>query len=401
MYNLENDMDDLFRKAANGYPVKPSPNCWPEISSRIESIADSSKSYFGRFEYSKNAILKYFTVLIFAIPVISLFIMINEKLNPTSGASLNKSIFSKGKTFSRSNVNFSTQYLTRKSNATGNSFNKKQSQIPNELNSKIPELDDAESFLNKKIDIGIYTIPKNEANLNISNNPLFQHLVIKSQTTHHNIKIRDSVLQNIAELQINKHTPLKKFYVGFGLGPLLSKVGTELPKHIGYDVGLLFGLKLTNKISVETGVSYSRQYCIMGKDDLKKSLSWPLNSFALVHADCERSVVEVPIQLNYYILQKSRQRVFCSAGLSSYIDLKYNYDIIWESFNTPFQTTKSYHNRQLLASTVNFGLGYENNIKNLGIIRIEPFIQIPVHELSGDPPIYNIGVRFAMNWAIF
>jgi hypothetical protein len=401
MHNLENDMDDLFRKAASGYPVRPSPNCWPEISARIESIVDSPKSFFGLFQYSKNAILKYFTVLIFTTPVISLFIMINEISKHTTGVSLNNSNILNRKTFSPSNVNFSTQYLTRKSNATGPSFNKKKSQIPNELNAKIPELDDTETVLNKKIDIGIYAIRNREANLNISNHPLFQHLVIQPQAIHHNVKIQDSVLQKIAEWQIIKHTHIKKFYVGVGLGPILSKVGNELPKHVGYDAGILFGLKLTKKLSAETGIGYSRQYCTMGKDDLTKSLSWPLNSLALVHANCERSVVEVPIQLNYYILHKSRQKVFCSAGLSSYIDLQYNYDIIWEVSNSPFQTTRSYNNRQLLASTVNFGLGYENNINNLGIIRIEPFIQIPAHELSGDPPIYNIGVHIAMNWMIF
>jgi hypothetical protein len=87
MQDLENDIDDLFRKAVNNNPAKPPPNGWKEVTARIESTADSTGGFFGRFQYAKKIILRYFAVLILTILVISTILLLNKNLGLKSDAS--------------------------------------------------------------------------------------------------------------------------------------------------------------------------------------------------------------------------------------------------------------------------------------------------------------------------
>jgi hypothetical protein len=330
--------------------------------------------------------------------------LLNENLGLRSDASLNKSDLSKIIIRSGVNDSVAAQNFSNGRRAVVRSVKNKKELFQNfkEQNYTGLEKNEAKTLLIKKIDIVIYAIRDSEVFISTSNNSRFLHSAGRSQLNHQSIKLPDSVLHRNADRQIIEFAHIKKFYMGVSFALLLSHAGSEWPKQPGYEAGILFGFKPLKKLSIQTGLTYSQHYCTIGKDDVGKVLNiffWPpLYSFD--HTDCKRSVIGIPIQLNYYILQNSHKSLFCSAGLSSYVDLKYDYNIFLDSSGHIRSPHKSYKTKQLLASSVNIGLGYENHLK-IGTIRVEPYIQIPLYKKSLDPRISSIGLRVGMNWRIF
>ena len=89
------------------------------------------------------------------------------------------------------------------------------------------------------------------------------------------------------------------FYLGVFAGPLFSSIENPGMKKPGFDGGVLIGYAFSKKLSLETGLSRTKQYFSVSGDFLHKSL----NIGGVKNIDGSRSAFSVPLKLKYNLVQ--------------------------------------------------------------------------------------------------
>ncbi len=167
----------------------------------------------------------------------------------------------------------------------------------------------------------------------------------------------------------------------------MSRIKNQELKKPGYDIGLLVGYKINKKLSVETGLLFSKQnYFASGK--YYNSVTGGNTAKSL---EGSRTAYEIPFKLNYYVLRNKKGSFFISGGISSYVGVN-DKILINVGENNPGPTQKlNYGVASYLPSYLDFSLGYDHQIGRLTHIRIEPFIEIPMSSTAGNTININSG----------
>ncbi len=177
------------------------------------------------------------------------------------------------------------------------------------------------------------------------------------------------------------------FYLGLAGGILMSQIKNQGLTKPGYDIGLLVGYKINKKLSVETGLLFSKQYYFAGG----KYYNSATGSSAVKSLEGSRTAYEIPFKLNYYVLRNKKGSFFISGGVSSYIGVN-DKILINVGENSPGPTQKlDYGVASYLPSYLDFSLGYDYQFGRLSHIRIEPFVEIPMSSTAGNTININAG----------
>ena len=202
-------------------------------------------------------------------------------------------------------------------------------------------------------------------------NPVVYDVLLQK---HSSVELRNN-LKNPGNLPLqNLHTSYTPhFYLGASGGILMSQIKNQELKKPGYDIGLLVGYKINKKLSVETGLLFSKQnYFASGK--YYNSVTGGNTAKSL---EGSRTAYEIPFKLNYYVLRNKTGSVFISGGVSSYIGVN-DKILINVGENNPGPPQKlNYGMASYLPSYLDFSLGYDHQFGRLTHIRIEPFVEIP------------------------
>ena len=127
---------------------------------------------------------------------------------------------------------------------------------------------------------------------------------------------------------------------------------------VGYNFGVLLGYNFSSRWSIETGVIYTKKNYASSGENFK----FPPNYYYgdLVKAEGYCQMFDIPINVRYNAIATNKQKVFISAGLSSYLMNKEQYKFhctnggnYWPSWYT------NEENSNYLFSIANFSFGYE------------------------------------------
>jgi len=151
-----------------------------------------------------------------------------------------------------------------------------------------------------------------------------------------------------------------------------SSIGTKVSSNFG----LLLTYPLSKKLSVSSGAIYARKLYNYG--GIAASAYGNSNTPWEVDADCY--VIDVPLNLNYQVLQKKKFSVSVNTGLSSYFMLKEKYDYINVN-SAGKQETTSYviknENKHILG-LANFSISLDHKINDRVSIGVQPFVKVPL-----------------------
>lgn len=192
----------------------------------------------------------------------------------------------------------------------------------------------------------------------------------------------------------------KRFYGGIVAGMDASTVKFE-QLHTGWQGGVLLGYQLTNKWAVETGVLWSKKsYYAKGKDFNTDKMTLPSHAI-IIHAEGYCNMFEIPIQVRYGFAKGNQSNLFATVGASSYIMQKEEYDYLYERYNVQYYSNKYYKtSSKHFMATINLSAGYQHKIGQ-GTLRLEPYIKLPVQKMGiGSLPITSVGLQAALTYPI-
>ena len=421
MQFVNDDMDDLFRESAENYPLNTGKPGWEQVLQKMQDANVESKTYTQ--PESKR---KYYFTLLLLLPM---FLICNHFSDKSIGRTETNEMKSKGtaqttktsaaETADRSlttaainnenkNEMANTTGLNRKSpentslggteypvgfnkEKNSNDFIAKQDrntniQAVNKENNYNTDLAEAGFSDNTQNDDapGVQA-DKNEENID-EKKPIIQEATQKEDST-----VKEQPVEK--QLKENKKKE-KQLYIGFLVGPDYSMVKSRTTNRAGYSVGLLAGYRFAKNLSIETGILWDRKrYKVEGQHFNKEKMNLLMHSNLLkVWGYCD--MFEVPINLRYDFSNKGNHSWFATAGVSSYLMKKEDYGYAYERYGNQYQGWKSYENASSnWLSVANISIGYQRKLGNIGQLRIEPYLKLPLGGVGiGDMRLQSSGV---------
>ncbi len=196
-----------------------------------------------------------------------------------------------------------------------------------------------------------------------------------------------------------KKTAIRKepaFYAGAIFSPDLSTIKFQKIKGTGYTLGILLGYNISNRIAIETGVYYDyKKYYSEGEYFDSKKAGGLISYVHLLNLTGDCRMIEVPLNFRYNLSATEKIKWLATAGLSTYFMFKEGYTYNYLYYGAPAQKFVSYNNSSRnLCSILNFSAGYEHKLGNIGKVRIEPFVRIPLAGMgTGSLPIMSAGLN--------
>jgi hypothetical protein len=194
----------------------------------------------------------------------------------------------------------------------------------------------------------------------------------------------------------------KKFYGGIMGGVDMTTIKFQKVENAGKTFGILLGYQLNKKWSIESGVYIEEKYYYTeGKyfDAKKIYPGMPPNYWVdNVYGNCK--MIEVPFSLRYNFISHKNSGLFATTGISSYFMKKESY--IYDYY---YGSTSSYRRHELdtanatrnLFSNLSLSIGYNHRLGNFADVRVEPYLKVPVSKMGiGNLPLFSTGLQVGL-----
>lgn len=202
-----------------------------------------------------------------------------------------------------------------------------------------------------------------------------------------------------------------------GLSGIVASIENMVLSSPGVSVGIYAEHKLTSRISLRPGLAlakstYEMQRVSNGSDFMYEAPTLNGLSGDIQSAETSMDIVamEIPINFVFNISEKNRRKLFVSAGSSTMIYLNQRFSstlysvYTWENFDSTTGTTslESTHtsneieseygafSRVDLFGLANFSAGYSFPLGETSTMLVEPFIQLPMHDITS----INLRIRY-------
>ena len=395
MQYTDDNMDDLFRKAAEHYSPKPDEDRWDEIAPQLFAKPVVSAAPFA---LKNRKYKKLFLLLPFAAALLGAFVL-NDGLDH---ADKRKTLLSSqqlqrkmpdssltkkhGNSELDNNSNQQSKSLLYGINTTGNNTNFKPDN--NTSDSRISNIDrpndktDVETVAGDSLDILSDSVATGSS--------LSNALEAKLTANIDSINSSSSTVQKITSAK------KAKLYAGIVAGSAFNQVKNQGFKKAGFDIGLMAGYRLSKKASLEAAVIYSKKSYF--SDGRYFSMSKMPTNMKVISLTGSSHVFEVPVVVKYNLIQKKSSGVFAVAGLSSYLLTKENNNYVAIINGTQQNIKGEYKNLTAgVASSVHLGIGYEHDLGRQMNLRAEPYLQIPLKGIGvGNMQVMSAGVHVAV-----
>jgi Outer membrane protein beta-barrel domain len=190
-------------------------------------------------------------------------------------------------------------------------------------------------------------------------------------------------------------------YLSLMAGVDQSNIKMQKTSSPGYTTGVLATYQFSSRFSVEAGAFLDQKSYYTKGAYFKTKLYYNAN-IQSVDGTCQ--MIELPVQLKYRFGQSQDRYWYATTGLSSYLMKKENYDYTYTTTSTtPYEGYKSYRNStNNWFSVLRVSGGYSRNIGRLGSIRIEPYLGLPLNGLGiGKLPITSAGLNIGLTRRLF
>jgi hypothetical protein len=445
MEHVNDDMDELFRKAGELYPLRTTDSDWEGVSGKLRDEISREKG----MPYSvppRDGSNRRKWLLLFLVPALVFSLIYftrssndekiihspansknlvenkneNASLNSTgSSANVNKEIpagantsLNSGKSTSgarpANSLKIDSDEITDKSSVSKGNRN---NNITSEINS---ENTSGQSAINQTGSDLIYNPGDQKFNRDAASKPL----LLSVYGSNKNPNVYGTPLPDLKQTHLtgkseyantgkkassNKSVNSKGIYAVLIGGPDWSTVALQSTEQAGYSVGILAGYRFNKRFSIETGVLWDKKnYYSDGKYFEKSKASIP-DTVNLKNLNGFCNMFEIPINLRYSFASSNNHNFFLALGLSSYLMKKEYYDYTaektyWGGVVTYSGNTTYKNSTNNFFSVLQISGGYEYSIGKSTEIRIEPYVKIPLQGLGiGSMPISSAGLYFGIS----
>ncbi len=194
--------------------------------------------------------------------------------------------------------------------------------------------------------------------------------------------------------------PIKfsKFGIRLALSPDFNSIENLGTSALGGTVGILFEYKLSKKLILQTGITYSNKKYIGSFEDYHNWTDWKgYHPSKPTEVDGGCKIIDIPINLRVNLFQKPKQTWFVSSGISSYLMTKESYTYIYNW--APSKTSNWNDNSKYYWSVLNFSVGFEKQISKHFSLQIEPYLKTPLKSVGrGGVNLYSSGLLFSTKY---
>ncbi|CAN5619938.1 hypothetical protein BH10BAC2_BH10BAC2_45510 [soil metagenome] len=419
MQDVGENMDDLFRKAADNYMLKEGESNWDEISPQL-GLAIPAIPPVKQKKTKQYILISLLLLLFFAAG--NLFNYYTTK-TPAPDNEIVKQQYEKK---TEDNINaapLATQQNSRSKNKI--SVSRQEKKEPKNIIAQTGTYT-AISFKNSDTDFFTKKLPLRPMQINAGN---YINNVIPATADENNQSIitedPDNPLKKSKDLQVsdnpvsanieqpldkdsteNKNTAVIKLnaeipqgmYVGLLAGSGFNAVKNQHVTKPGVDIGIVAGYRFNQRSSVEIGLLYSKKhYYSDGKYfKMEKTAGSMPAGMTITSLTGHSTVFEIPVKFKYNVLQKNNSTLYTSAGVSSYLLTNEQNDYATLLNNTEGTMQRTYKKASgYIAGAFNLSAGYEHSIGKNNAIRIEPYITIPTTGVGiGSLPVSSSGIHF-------
>jgi hypothetical protein len=443
MEHLENDMDDLFQKAGELYPLKTSESDWKGVLGKLNEEGFGDQKGVIKMNSKELGNKRRWLLLLLLIPIgigtvfyfaapghknhssESKLITINKSRNSATSKTSEKSItpITLQNTNQKNGIATNAEPATvagKQNNISSILLNRGQPQHypmnrPQENNNSrsAKHL----SVLSSEIINDNLALSQNAGNNQVATDRSLAEKPLNLSAVRGN----PTILVSAAQLSLsdsksvsglpsaenskkqNKNTVNKGFYVGLLGGPDLSAVKFQSVKQLGFSLGAIVGYRINKRFAIETGLLWDKKYYYSEGEYFNKSeITLPPNTTILtVNGNC--NMWEIPISLRYDFALGVNHSFFIKGGFSSYIMNHENYVASvnksgYNPWNYPFQSdqTKNY-----FLSIVQLSAGYEYSVSAKTKLSFEPYVKIPLQGFGiGSMPISSTGFYIGISYSL-
>jgi len=427
MQDIDNDMDDLFRRAAEKYPLHPGQSNWDIIEKKLSSAAapeDTPKP--GRKNNYKKLLLLF---LLTGISLVIGFIILNLNSKNYKVAQNENQINLQANTKNNSVAkdNLINNKLPGKSLKINERISKDEKRGMAQLNissvkNKIPGIHilntgNKNNFSKRtpskilfdnysKNNITNYQKRNSQETVNVVNNPGTKSELLLPKNNKENNEFKNKPVDNIniltptkKKLKPNSKTlKEKRFYAGIIEGPDFSKVKASSFKGPGLGAGILIGYKINQSFFAETGISYdTKSYSSDGNNFYEKGASMP-DGMVINNLTGRSKILEIPIKIGYRFYQNKKINLFAAGGVSTYImtNEKNNYNVTMNGNSEKMEGNYKKSSVKIPA-VFNFSVAMEKQLSDLLKIRLEPYLKLPLQGVGvGKLPVTSAGIQIGL-----
>lgn len=196
----------------------------------------------------------------------------------------------------------------------------------------------------------------------------------------------------------DKKAKESSWYVKLLVSPDFSSIGYNKPGKTGVNIGLTVEYSPSKHWGFSTGAIWSKK--LYDKNNPGKSYSYGGASFEADYLDGDCRVLDIPINITYYILPEARLNFYATVGVSSYIMLKENYVYVVTENNNNFYYYEDYKNQNRhWFSMLNISFGLQYRISPRLQLQAEPFLKAPMSGVGqGKIDLVSAGSFFTLKY---
>lgn len=405
MQYVNDDMDELFRRAAENYPLDTNSADWNKVLAAMQG-QDASK-----VDTKKNKNNSRFLWLLLLLP---LGLICNRLYSPgVSVTSSSQSFAQKENSVSKertvqknqsaNNVNadvIRTAAAPSKASEANISSVTSSSEKNYQENSQQSELLAAKN----KLPVNHWTSFSNgttQVNTDInSNDEFFQRNYVREIILERDEPgspefslIQESILQNPSDEKQQQKPQTgkrqKKLYIGLIGGIDATTVKFQKIENKGHDFGVLVGYQLSKKWNIETGSYVENKYYYSEGKYFKAPASYRVKD---VSGDCK--MIEVPLSVRYNFSLRKNSSWFATLGSSSFLMTREGYTYNYANPIWPSAYIERRNSSFNLFTNISLTGGYTHKLGRLTDFRIEPYLKIPVSGMGiGKLPLLSTGLH--------
>ncbi len=192
----------------------------------------------------------------------------------------------------------------------------------------------------------------------------------------------------------------KHFYVGLVGGPDISTVKFQRFSNIGFQAGILVGYAFNDRMAVEAGALTSEKHYYSDGAHYKTDGYYSPSYARLVAVDGSCRMIELPVALRYTISRQKKGAWFATAGVSSYLMQRedYSLDYLYPSSGNIATHKHTYTEKdQFWLAALQLSVGYSTKVGSLGNVRVELYYALPLKGMGhGRLPVSSFGIRFGI-----
>jgi hypothetical protein len=391
MKHWNDDMDELFKRSGNDYPLRTGESEWDTIAQRLQNTPVTSKKK-NRKRY-KGLIMLFLTIGLLASLLTQLT---NRNFSP------GYKILSDQPGYVGSSNPGKSQDLIKQKEDIATSHISQNISVVNRQKTKKNVIDNSSALTIQtkqgRIATTSLTRPSGSASFPSYTDTITG--IIEKRVIPEIEQPEDPGKQT--EFATPKNKKKYGFYAGFVTGPQLNEVKSQGMRKLSIGLGIVGGYRFSRNISLETGIHFSKKhYFSDGKYfNMKNPDPAMPPDMKVLTIEGNSSLFEWPVKLRYDLLQKNKTTLFSSAGISSYFLIKEKNNYVTMMNGNQDQMTGNYKNtNRYIAAAINLSAGYEYKTGNQNSIRLEPYIQIPIKGIGvGSMPVTSAGLHIGIIW---